>query len=336
MPKSEGDYIGLVAGEQIVIPPLDYPDPPDEDDALAHRIQGQLETWAVERGLYSVSPESIRDQQIGRLAMLAYPAYPDEEQLLLGAKTIATLFELDDRWCDERSKGADPMRLGARLGRASELLEDPYVSNLLGVSIRDDVRADRVLTTLDWLLGDIEAIAAKRYQLDRFCDELELLFVSLNAETSWRLSGYMPTEREYFKHRQSSSFLPYAALIDVISGYALPPGSYKLRPLRRATQLAAASVAIVNDLFSLPKEVDAALVDYSLPTVIRHWRGNTLQDAVIKSAEIHNEVIGEQAALTERIRDQGVAAEVQHFLFGLQNAMKGNYAWHRSTGRYQT
>lgn len=314
------------------VPELYCPPPLRDDPALAAEVNERLVGWAAETGIYAGRIQRVRAAGFGRLMTLAHPGTDDPDRLLAAARCALAEWATDDYYCDDATMGSGPETLGSRLGLAYTAMDPAHPPRRYAREAEAGLRADPVRVALRDSFARL-ARYADRTQLTRLRQEVAALFVAYAQEGAWRSAGRMPAVWEYLAHRQVNSFVPCLALVDVVDGCALGAAEYDDPRVRRAVTLAGTAAALVNDLYSMAKEHEAAGLDFNLPTVVAAEERCSPRESVERSAEIHDELVRafevEAAALTRT----GSPA-LGRFLAGVWSWLGGNREWHRGSARY--
>lgn len=328
-PKSPDDPTAA----QLEIPALDYPLPVRMDEALGNHINDLLLAWVRQVGIFEGQLEKVHASNFGRFAMLCHPDTDAPERLLLAAKCIAALFAVDDHYCDDERSGANPRLLGPRLSLALAALDKAHLTAPHDLALERALNRDPVLRGLRGYMSHLARYGSAN-QLARVRLETIAMFVTMNAEASWRIEHSSPCVWEYLAHRQVNSFLPCMALIDVVGGYELDAEAYFCAPVREVITLAASATIIANDVYSTPKESVPEIGDFNLPLLLAQERGCSLQQALWLAAETHNEIVHRYERLERRVL-MNASPPLERFLGGVKAWLAGNNEWHRHSGRYQ-
>jgi 2-methylisoborneol synthase len=196
-------------------------------------------------------------------------------------------------------------------------------------------RAMREQPVWNALRRSVEQLAeyASGAQINRLRQEIAGLFLGMDAEAGWRIGGTMPPVWEYLANRQMNSFLPCLTLVDAMGGYELPAELYGRPDVRRATLLAALASVLLNDVYSMHKEGGADGLEYNLQTVIAAEDGCSLDQAIERAADIHNEVVRAFEAAAAALTLTGDPV-LTRYLGALWAWLGGNKEWHASSPRY--
>ncbi|WP_330216394.1 family 2 encapsulin nanocompartment cargo protein terpene cyclase [Pseudomonas sp. AM8] len=318
---------------QLEIPPLECPLPVRVDETLGNHINDLLLAWVRRVGIFEGQLEQVRASNFGRFAMLCHPDTDAPERLLLSAKCIAALFAVDDHYCDDERSGSNPRLLGPRLSLALAALDKAHLTPPHDRALEQALNHDPVLRGLRGYMRHLARYGSAN-QMARVRLETIAMFVTMNAEASWRIEHRSPSVWEYLAHRQVNSFLPCMALIDVVGGYELDAETYFCAPVREVITLAASATIIANDVYSAPKESVPEIGDFNLPLLLAQERGCSLQQALWLAAETHNEIVRRYETLEHRLL-MHASPLLERFLDGVKAWLAGNNEWHRHSARYQ-
>ncbi|WP_332761582.1 family 2 encapsulin nanocompartment cargo protein terpene cyclase [Pseudomonas koreensis] len=301
--------------------------------ALAAEVDERLLSWIEQTGIFPGQHEKVRAMGFGRFAMLCHTDTDDPDRLLLAAQCFAALFAVDDYYCDDERTGSEPKMVGPRLSIALAALEPAHLGEAFRADLEHALNSDPVLVALRAYLKRVETLATPA-QLARVRHEIVAMFVTMTAEAAWRVEGLTPAIWEYLAHRQVNSFLPCLSLIDIVGGYELPANVYSAPAVRRVTTLAASATIIANDLFSARKEQQAGIGDFNLPLLLVREQRCSPQEAMMRSAAIHDEIMHLYEVAEGDVMPQA-SPLLKRYLRGLKSWLAGNVEWHRSSGRYQ-
>ncbi|MFI5532612.1 family 2 encapsulin nanocompartment cargo protein terpene cyclase [Kitasatospora sp. NPDC051853] len=323
-PGAAGDRSGL---------PLHCPPPVRDDPALGEAVNERLVDWAADCGIYADRLEKLRAANFGRLLMLTHPDTEDPDRLLAAAKCALAEWAVDDYYCDEEDDGADPELAGARLLLANAAVDPAHLPLRYAPRLERGMREDPVLVALRTALEHLARYATPQ-QVARLKHELAAIFVAFGAEAAWRMAGELPPVWQYLVNRQPNSFLPCIALIDPVGGYQLPAAEYADPRIRRAVTTASLASVLVNDLYSMAKESRSGTLDFNLPTLIAAEDGCSLEEAVRRSVEVHDELVRTFEAEAAALLPAGSPA-LARYLAGVYAWLGGNHEWHRTSPKYR-
>jgi 2-methylisoborneol synthase len=292
-----------------------------------------LVAWADEVGIFPGRLDHVRTCNYGRYAMLIHPDTDDPDRLLLAAQCMAALFAVDDYYCDDKRTGSDPALIGPRLTLAQVALDPAYLVDGYNAEVDEALKTDPVLVALRSYIDRVARFATPA-QVARVRHETVAMFVTMSGEAGWRMAQRIPPTWEYLAARQANSFLPCMTLIDIIGGYELPATVYAHPHVRHATMLAANASIILNDLHSMARESTPGIGDFSLPVVISVENGCSLQEAVDRTAVIHDDLVHSFEVALRRLPGTLPAPELRRYLNGLHAWLGGSREWHRSSDRY--
>ncbi|WP_174188952.1 family 2 encapsulin nanocompartment cargo protein terpene cyclase [Nocardia barduliensis] len=323
------------------IPPLYCPPPLRDDPVLAEAVNTGIVQWAKDIGLYEGRLDELRDADFGRLIMLAHPDCDDADKLLAAAKCAVSEWSVDDYYCEEDADDRAPdgtpssaeAELGPRLELAAAAMDPAHLPARYAAQLEAALEADPILrafrTSFDHL-----ARYARPAQLARLRTEIAGWFIALGAEAGWRAAGRMPPVWEYLTNRQPHSFLPCMAPTDVLGGYELQAAEYTDPAVRRVVTTAALASQMVNDLYSMAREDLSNGREFNLPTVLAAEERCSRREAVLRTAEVHDELVHRFEREAAPLAAAG-SPELRRFLAGLWAWMGGNRAWHADSKRYR-
>ncbi|WP_441250187.1 family 2 encapsulin nanocompartment cargo protein terpene cyclase [Kitasatospora sp. McL0602] len=315
------------------VPALHCPPAFRDDPALGELVNERLIDWAAEVGIYPGRLDRVREADFGRLLMLAHPDTEDPDRLLAAAKCALAEWASDDYYCaDVGHDGVGPM-LGSRLMVADAAVAPANLTPKYAEGLRRGIDADPVLVAFRSATEHL-AVYASPAQLARFRQEIALLFTGYSAEASWRSSAYRPPVWEYLAGRQVNSFLPCITLTDAVGGYDLPPAEYADPRVRRALTMAATASTLVNDLYSLAKEAHPSGLDHNLPALIAAEEKCSMEEAVERSVEVHDELVTTFESEAAALAVTGSPA-LRRFLIGVWAWLGGSREWHAGSARYR-
>lgn len=301
-----------------------------DDPALGEAVTERLVEWAERIGIYPGQLDKIRTADFGRLMMLAHPESDDPDRLLAAAKCALAEWAVDDHYVDGEVEEARPEQLGRRLAIAHSVIDQANLPLAYAPQLEEVVTADPVMRALRDSLRNLHSYATTS-QVRRLRHELGIMFVAYNQEGYWQAAGHTPPVWEYLMHRHENSFIPCMVLVDAVAGYELPYGEFADPRVRRAFTLAGTATVIVNDLYSMAREQGPT--DFSLPRLIAAEDGCTLQEAVDRTVDIHNELMLTFEAEAAALAPTG-SPELRRFLAGTWAWVGGSREWHATSGRY--
>lgn len=307
-----------------------YCPPAERDDpALGREVDDRLVEWAQEVGIYPGKLDMIRRAEFGRLMMLAHPDTDDPDRLLAAARCALSEWAVDDHYVDGEAEEAHPELLGQRLAIAHSVIDQAHLPARYAPELERVVRADPVAVSLRSAQVHLSRIASSA-QLRRLRHELAIMFVAYNQEAVWATSGQRPPVWEFLMHRHENSFVPCMVLIDTVGGYEITHEEFSDPRVRRVFTLAGSASVIVNDLYSMGKEDPG---DFSVPRLIATEENCSLDDAVVRTVEIHDELMHTFEAEAAALAATG-SPELRRFLAGVWAWCGGSREWHARSGRY--
>ncbi|MET9215913.1 MULTISPECIES: family 2 encapsulin nanocompartment cargo protein terpene cyclase [unclassified Nocardia] len=329
------------SGAPQKIPPLYCPPPERDDPALAEAVNVGLLAWAAEIGLYEGRLDELGKADFGRLIMLAHPDCDDPDLLLGAARCAVAEWSVDDYYCEEDAPGdtapdgtpsSAAAELGPRLELAAAAMDPAHLPARYAPRLEQAMQADPILRAFRTSFACLAGYASPA-QLARLRTEIAGWFIALGAEAGWRAADRMPPVWEYLTNRQPHSFLPCMAPIDVVGGYELGAPEYTDPAVRRVTTTAALAAQMVNDLYSMAREDLSGGREFNLPTVLAAEEGCGRADAVLRTAQIHDELMHRFEREAAPLAAAG-SPQLRRFLAGLWAWMGGNRAWHAGSRRY--
>ncbi len=323
------------------IPTLYCPPPERDDPALAEAVNTGLLAWAAQIGLYEGRLDELGKADFGRLIMLAHPDCDDPDRLLGAARAAVAEWSVDDYYCEEDAPGdtapdgtpsSAAAELGPRLELAAAAMDPAHLPARYAPRLELAMQADPILRAFRTSFAHLAGYASPA-QLARLRTEIAGWFIALGAEAGWRTAGRMPPVWEYLTNRQPHSFLPCMAPIDAVGGYELGAAEYTDPPVRRVVTTAALAAQMVNDLYSMAREDLSDGREFNLPTVLAAEENCSRGEAVLRTAEIHDELMHRFEREAAPLAAAG-SPELRRFLTGLWAWMGGNRAWHADSRRY--
>lgn len=328
--------LGTSVPEQPLAPfavrPLRCPAPLRIDEALGREVNNRLMMWVKEIGIFAGKLEKIRDSDFGRYAMLCHADTQDPDRLLLQGQCLAALFAVDDHFCDDRSLGCSPKTVAPRLSFAIAAMDPVYLPRPFDIELERQLDSDPVLVGLRAYMKRVEQFCTPS-QVARVRQISIAMFVTMAAEGSWRMHGTKPTIAQYLASRQVNSFWPCLVLIDPVGGYEVPANLYSKPEVHRITALASLATTLVNDLYSAYKEHINEVGAFKLPYLLANEHQCTLQQAIDRIADIHDDVMADYEAAEHSLLADA-SPLLKRYLTGLKAWIAGNLEWHKHSARY--
>ncbi|GAA2147464.1 family 2 encapsulin nanocompartment cargo protein terpene cyclase [Kitasatospora kazusensis] len=314
------------------VPELYCPPPLRDDPALGEEVNRRLVRWAEEVGIYEGQLDKFQQADYGRLLMLAHPDTDDPDRLLAAGRCMAAEFAVDDYFCEDAATTGRPQRLGPQLMLAQAAIDPGRMPSGYHERYEREIREQPVWHALRRSVLELGRYATGS-QVNRLRQEIAGLFLGMDAEAGWRIEGTPPAVWEYLANRQMNSFLPCMTLVDTVGGYLLPADVYGRPDVRRATLQAALASVLLNDIYSMHKEGGAQGVEYNLPTVLMAEDGCSPDEAIQRSAAIHDELVRSFEAAAASLTLAGDPV-LTRYLGALWAWLGGNREWHATSPRY--
>lgn len=327
-------------GSPSPIPALYCPPPIRDDPALAEAVNEGILLWAQSIGLYEGRLDDLRRADFGRLIMLAHPDCDDPDRLLAAAKCAVSEWSVDDYYCEEDADDHAPdgtpssaeAELGPKLEMAAAVMDPVHLPAKYQVRLERALGSDPILRAFRTSFDHLAQFATPA-QVARLRTEIAGWFIALTAEAGWRAAHRMPPVWEYLANRQPHSFLPCMAPIDAVGGYELGAAEYTDPRVRRVVTTAALAAQMVNDLYSMAREDMSNGREFNLPTVLAAEQHCSRREAILQTAEVHDELMHRFEREAGILAADGSPA-LRRFLGGLWAWMGGNRAWHAASRRY--
>jgi 2-methylisoborneol synthase len=304
------------------------------NDPLGEEVDRRLAVWALECGFSEDESEQLGQAGFGRLVMLAHPDCDDPDRLLISAKLNAAWWAADDLYADDTALGAVPAELPPKLALAMAAMDPVPAAGEFTRELDERLRSDRVLVALHKGVEHLTRDGTPS-QVQRVCYSTFSMFVSWTAYAAWRHTNEYPPAWEYLAARQHDSFYTSMTLIDVLGGYEVPANLYYEPHVRRAAIQAGTASVLVNDLYSVAKDLADENPPCNMVLLIAGDRNCSIEEATEITVQLHNDLVHEFQAGHEKL--QAVPApELQRFLRGLRSWMGGGFEWHSTSPRYRT
>ncbi|MGD0554857.1 MAG: family 2 encapsulin nanocompartment cargo protein terpene cyclase [Streptosporangiaceae bacterium] len=312
------------------IPELYCPEPLRDDPALGEAVNEGLVAWAAEIGIYAGKLDKLRSHNFGRLMMLGHPDCDDPDRLLAAARCGLSEWSVDDHYVDIEGDDAEPELIGLRLALAHAVVDPVRLPPRYMADFEKVVASDPVLKAFRSCLAHLQRYASTT-QVARLRHELAVMFVAYGQEAEWRAHKRRPPVWEYLLHRYENAFFPCMVLVDPIGGYELPPQEFANPAVRRVYLLAGVATVMLNDIYSMGVEDPT---DTNLPQLIVEEENCSLQEAVDRSAQMHNEMMHTYETEAAILGASG-SPELRRFFAGVWAWMGGAKRWHATSPRYQ-
>lgn len=307
----------------VTLPRLSYPFKA-EVSPHARRVDELNFQWARTMGLFSATDaaERFRGIRVGWLAGRTSPrSTPQGLQLL--ADWQMWLFAFDDAFCDESATGDRPDLLARTVTRYLGIIEelqappgdDPFAGALADVSGRIRRRANPV-------------------QWARFLRTVSGYFLAQCWEAANRGQHSPPGLAEYVHMRRHSGAVPTCmALIDVAGEFSLTAQEFDDPRVVSLSGCATNVACWANDILSYPKEISRSSAVHSLPAVLSAEFGIGANEALRRTAAMHDREVARYIAAEGAVREHA-SAQLHRYLDDLRFWMRGNLDWSIESERY--
>ncbi|KAM5349466.1 hypothetical protein ACJ41O_005971 [Fusarium nematophilum] len=214
--------------------------------------------------------QKLKGHDFAHFAALLYPEC-GWERLRVAATFIVWMFVWDDDMDMRGSAYSDDLELG----RAHRKITLEYISWALGLEMDENSSHGASLAgtppCCGWvtarLFGDFGAAmreGATEVVRRRLYDELAQYISQVAVEQERRLENYIPTPKEYVEMRLgTSAAYTFSAFFEFMHDVDIPDSTIMSRPLREMCYEANIMTILINDLYSLKKE----LVSHQAPEV---------------------------------------------------------------------
>jgi len=311
------------------VPELFCPAALRDDPVLGDEVDERLVAWAEQIGIYPGRLDRLRRCGFGRFMMLSHPATSDPDRLLAATKCLVAEWAADDYYVDEVALGADPKVVGSRLAKLHAVVDPAQLPARYAADLNDHHRLEPISVAFRRAMEHLAQYASVT-QLARFQHQMAILFLAWSQEADWHANRRTPPVWEYLVQRHLNSYLPPMILVDVLAGYELPAQEFYHPQFRRALTLAGNANVLINDLYSGPAESET---DFNLPVVLMANEGCNRREAIVRTVEIHNELMHTFVTLATGLSATGSPA-MRRFLADIWAWLGGSREWHATTGRY--
>ena len=311
----------------VVVPPLYCPLPsaihPD-----AAKIGEKSLAWMEELGFFAKDgpQEGLRESLVRtNAAEWACRIAPrgNRHRLQIVSDWTHLGFAIDDCRFDAGDMARQPQALiPMMMGLMAQLdhpegpvPDDPFAIGLRDLSARARACAPAAVVRR-WVEGNME------------------WFFAVACLTSYRTAGAMPSLADYVNLGPRDRAMKLTgALIEMAEGTYLPDTERESAPVRTVTQAANLLVTIANDLFSLNRETEHAVLESNIVGVVQHERCCTREQALHQVAALHDRIMCRYLTLCEEIRPTASKGVHRH-LSQLDHLIRGNVEWSGRVSRY--
>lgn len=174
----------------------------------------------------------------------------------------------------------------------------------------------------------------------RFISGIKLMFRSLAWQFRHIISGVRPDPDEYMHMRQYLGATHLSTdCLEVTGKIFLGENIYEHPFVKKLTGISRNILSVSSDLFALSKDLSRTdrTREYNLVIILRDKYGISVEEAIHKTAAIHDELVNEFIDLAQRvfIFDDLTNHMLKKYIEALGYQMKGNVDWStRETTRY--
>jgi hypothetical protein len=309
----------------LATPPLYCPFPsavnPHVETIQRHSL-GWAQQFQIIQGDAAI--QHFAASKFGWLAARAYPRAGYDEATIVVDWNV-WLFMLDDQ-CDEGGIGRDPALLRAYFATLQAILRDPAGAPCVGplaLALRD-------------VWGRMLARCTSAWRT-RFLHDADAYFDACVWEAANRAQGIIPSVADYISYRPlTGALITDVDLIDLTEHIDMPD-AIRLHPVVQGlTEMANNVVCWANDIISLAKELKRGDV-HNLVLAIRHRDGCTLDEAILRAAQLHDAEVRRFLATQREVPTFGpeLDPDVARYVAVLRAWMRGNLDWSIDSGRYR-
>ncbi|GEN09536.1 avermitilol synthase [Myxococcus fulvus] len=303
---------------------LPYPQglSPDAEASRAHTLH-----WLEMRGVIT-EPGALRAYDGLRLERLAARAYPDARgaDLDLASDWMAWFFVFDDLF--DGPLGRDVAAVDALVEEQLSMLQ----------SARPHRHPSLPLVAVFGELLERSAIGMSEAWRARSAENWSRYIRAYQQEARERSQGVPGDLATFLSLRRDSGGLPSSLdLGERVEGYELPLRLYESEPMAAMRSLCAEVVVITNDIFSASKEAALGQMHNLVLTRMRDSRCEHAAAEAWAVALIAERILAfEQAEqrMRQGVRTRSEWSNIDRFIRGMKNWMRGCSDWSAETSRY--
>jgi 5-epi-alpha-selinene synthase len=287
------------------------------------RINERSIQWARQMGLARTDKhvQKLGASKIGWLVSRAFPT-GNEQALQLASDWTVVFCLLDD--------ALETMKTSVEV--------DAYLGLVLNVfkgTQATPAEPDAVLRAMLDLRARMLELASGHW-VDRFIEQLGVLFICFGLEAVNRELGISPDVVSYLQMREVTVGLYVEFLFfDLIAGIQLPVEVREHPAMRRLASKASNIVGWANDICTYEKEMQQGEL-HNLVLVLMKSESLSLAEAVEKAVYIHDSEVSAFKFMQRQVPSFGpqVDAQVKQFIAMLSSWVRGHLDWAHETGRY--
>lgn len=289
----------------------------------AEGIHEESIDWARTMGLVKSDKQVVRlrASKIGWLVSRAFPR--GERRALQIASDWTVVFCLLD---DLLEKMVTTGEVDAYLGMLLKAFRGSVVPEA------GDAFAQAMVDLRDRML-----MAGGQEWVDRFGEQLGVLFICFGMEAMNRELGLTPDVVSYLQMREVTVGLYVEfEFFELVQGITLPPEVRDHPAMRRLASKASNIVGWANDICTFEKEMEQGEL-HNLVLVLKRSQNLSLQEAVNRAVYIHDTEVRAFNYMQKQVPSFGplIDAQVNEFIAMLRSWIRGHLDWAQETGRYR-
>jgi hypothetical protein len=197
---------------------------------------------------------------------------------------------------------------------------------------------EMVIMQLKRCMDEAGLLGATPSWMERFARHNNDFIQSILTETTFYDNSKpirYPNIPECIRHREDQvAVYPFIDYTELTMGFVLPEAISGHPYIQRLWKLIAYFIIYVNDLYSIDKDIyNEEIMNITL--VIQHQEQCTLEEAQIRSLEMHNEAQAEFESLCAAVLNLYPDNKpIEAYIHRLELFVQGNLSWHKMSRRY--
>jgi len=306
---------------------------PTRLNPLVEQADAHTTYWA--RAFHLINTNEVMDHyRQQRFTWMVARMFPNAnlEALCIAADLNTLLFVLDDQY-DEATADTEAVRKKENF----EMFLEQVRRILVLHEIKTLEKHGPSLAAISDFWERICRLSTAAWQ-NRFAESMKRAFVA----NLWRIElvrqNRMPAVAEYMQFRQEfggANF--FADLVEIMENIHLPEEVRWHTTVQTLITLCSDTICYANDLFSYRKELQQG-DEMNLVMLLKNHEHLTLEDAVFKATQIHDDKVKEFIRLAAQLPvfEDAVNKELLRFVNALATMMRGNIDWSwTDTARYR-